>query len=134
MDALPPHPLRDTVRTLMRSSCPGTPLAALAALARTYCRESSPETGTTLAAALHALGRQLAPKLPDGDLVAVALSQLATAHLGALARLARFDELVRFAGQYLAVLAPEDEEGAAVLRLFQLTATMALEREAAAAG
>ncbi len=87
VDRLPPHPLKGTVRLLMDSSSPSTPIAALAALASEYCQGRDPAVGAPLAAALYARGAELARTESNRDLLSITLSRLAYAHFRALSRL-----------------------------------------------
>ena len=91
VDALPAHPLKGTVRTLMASTSPGTPVAALAALAEQYCFGRHPAVGAPLAAGLHARGREILRTEPDHGLLSIAMTRLTLAHIKALALLARFE-------------------------------------------
>ncbi len=87
VDRLPSHPLKGTVRLLMDSSSPCTPVAALAALAQEYCYGRDPAVGAPLAAALYARGSEIMRTETDHDLLMITLSRLAFAHFRALARL-----------------------------------------------
>ncbi|HTE52261.1 MAG TPA: hypothetical protein VK698_15520 [Kofleriaceae bacterium] len=141
VDALPHHPLRATARAMMKSRSPATLVAVLAALARRYCFGASPSVGAALAAGLHARGCEIARRTPDHGLLAVTLSGLALAHVGALTQLSRFDELLAASAHYLSVqdqlLArcrdPDCEQNTATLRLFRVEALLALARHDEAA-
>jgi hypothetical protein len=87
VDRLPPHPLKGTVRVLMDSASPCTPVAALAALALQYGLRSDPAVGAALAAALRARAIELVGTESDRDLLSITLSRLALAHSRALASL-----------------------------------------------
>lgn len=89
VDRLPPHPLKGTVRLLMDSSSPSTPIAALAALAHEYCNGRDPAVGAPLAAALYARGAEIARTESNQDLLSITLARLALAHFSAVTRLRR---------------------------------------------
>lgn len=100
VDRLPFHPLKGTVRLLMDSSSPCTPVAALAALAQEYCNGRDAAIGAPLAAALYVRGSEIMRTEMDHDLLTITLSRLAFAHFRALARL-RSDnaEVIELEGQ-----------------------------------
>jgi hypothetical protein len=89
VDRLPPHPLKGTVRLLMDSSSPCTPVAALAALASEYCNGLDAEVGAPLAAALYARAAEIVRDDSNHDLLSITLSRLASAHFAALSLLRR---------------------------------------------
>jgi hypothetical protein len=126
--ALPHHPLKSTVHVLMESDSPVTLVAGLAALTRRYCFGNQPAVGAPLAAGLHAHGCDLMRESPAHGLLDLTLSGVAIAHLSALMRLQRFDEILSVAEHYLAIHEDSHEENAATLRLFQVESLLALGR------